>query len=61
MGCTLSTNDILVADDKELKEYLNKRDIQMVQQSWSLIQDDVEHVGLIMFQRYMHLLYTENV
>ena len=53
MGCNLSSDDILVAQDKELKEYLNKKDIQLVQQTWSHVQDDIEHVGLIMFQRYV--------
>ena len=51
MGCNFSSDDILVAQNKELKEYLNKKDIQLVQQTWTLVQDDIEHVGLIMFQR----------
>ena len=51
MGCTLSSDSIILAQDKELGEYLNQKDIQLVKQSWNLMQDDLEHVGLFMFQR----------
>ena len=51
MGCTFSSDEFLLAQNKELKEYLSKKDIQLIQQSWGFIQDDVEHVGLLMFQR----------
>ena len=52
MGCSMSSENIVVAHDKELKEYLKPGDIKLVQESWNLLQDDLEHVGLIMFQRY---------
>ena len=52
MGCNLSADKCVLAQDKELHEYLSQKDIKLVQQSWVLIQDDLEHVGLIMFQRY---------
>ena len=30
---------------------LSKKEILLIQQSWSHIQDDIEQVGLLMFQR----------
>ena len=51
MGCNLSSDNCVVDYDKELNQYLNQRDIKLVHQSWDFIQDDLEHVGLIMFQR----------
>lgn len=51
MGCNASTNGIAVHQDRELKEYLKPDDIKLVQDSWNLLQNDLEHVGLIMFQR----------
>ena len=51
MGCSSSANGIVIDHDKELKEYLKPNDIKLVQESWNLLQDDLEHVGLIMFQR----------
>ena len=51
MGCNLSSENCVLAQDKELNEYLSQKDIKLVQQSWALIHDDLEHVGLIMFQR----------
>ena len=51
MGCNLSSENCILAQDKELNEYLSQTDIKLVQQSWALIHDDLEHVGLIMFQR----------
>ena len=51
MGCNLSSDNCVVDYDKELNQYLNHRDIKLVHQSWDFIQDDLEHVGLIMFQR----------
>ena len=51
MGCNLSSDNCILAQDKELNEYLSQTDIKLVQQSWALIHDDLEHVGLIMFQR----------
>ena len=51
MGCSFSSDEILLAQNKELKEYLSKKEIVLIQQSWGHIQDDMEHVGLLMFQR----------
>ena len=52
MGCNSSVNGIVIDQDKELKEYLKPYDIRLVQESWNLLQDDLEHVGLIMFHRW---------
>ena len=51
MGCNSSVNGIVIDQDKELKEYMKPYDIRLVQESWNLLQDDFEHVGLIMFHR----------
>lgn len=51
MGCTVSTDGFEVFHNKPLKEYLNEDDIQLVQESWKLLQNDLEQVGLIMLQR----------
>ena len=59
MGCTLSSDSIILAQDKELKDYLNQKDIELVQHSWNFVQDDLEHIGLMMFQRYYHLIIYE--
>ena len=52
MGCNSSVNGIVIDQDKELKEYLKPYDIRLVQESWNLLQDDLEHVGLIMFHSW---------
>ena len=53
MGCTMSMDGSVVTQRKEPKEHLYKEDIQIVQHSWKLLQDDIEQVGLTMFQTYV--------
>ena len=52
MGCTVSTVGIEVVPDKPLKEYLWSTDIQVVKETWKMLEDNREQFGLIMFQRY---------
>ena len=54
----MSSDGIVVAHNKELKEYLKPGDIKLVQETWNLLQDDLEHIGLIMFQRYVYYHVT---
>ena len=51
MGCAVSTDGFEVIPDKPLKEYLEDADIQVVKETWKLLQDNLEQFGLIMFQR----------
>ena len=51
MGCATSFDGFEVVQDKELKEYLSEENIKLVQESWCLLQNNLEHFGLILFER----------
>lgn len=51
MGCAVSTNGFEIAEEKELPQYITKEDIQLVQESWILVQEDMNNMGLVIFKR----------
>jgi len=51
MGCAVSSNGFEVAEEKELPEYISRDDIRLVQESWILVQEDMNNMGLVIFKR----------
>lgn len=59
MGCIVSTTGLGHSDDKELPQFVTEEDIRFVQESWLLVQQDMDNIGLIIFKRLVHLFrYT---
>ena len=51
MGCAVSSDGMVAATGKRPREFLYREDTQLVQDSWNVLQEHREQVGLIIFQR----------
>ncbi|XP_045187619.1 uncharacterized protein LOC123545361 [Mercenaria mercenaria] len=52
MGCVVSSSRLAHSDDKELPQFVSAEDIRLVQESWLLVQQDMDNIGLIIFKRF---------
>ncbi|KAL4238059.1 hypothetical protein ACF0H5_002770 [Mactra antiquata] len=55
MGCVASKGVFVQSSQKELPDYVSPDDIRLVQESWLLVQSDMDNVGLIIFKRFFDL------
>lgn len=51
MGCVVS-NPVASGEEKELPQFVSGEDIQLVQESWLLVQPDLEDIGVIILNRF---------
>ncbi|KAK3604701.1 hypothetical protein CHS0354_008263 [Potamilus streckersoni] len=52
MGCT-GSKSVVISPGKQLYLYLSDEETKLVQESWEVLNDDLEEVGFLVFQRLL--------